>query len=107
MENRMTEVLLSYPLHLMDCGPVHFSTFEADINGISGTHLDFTYALASGKFKTVVIEFMPDGYPSRVRVSSSESLVLFQRDLDEAQMRRVVEAKLGSKVQLWKLIKSA
>jgi len=102
----MTEVLLGYPLHLMAYGPVHYSMFEADISEISGIHLDFTYALALGKFETILVEFMPAGYPGRIRVSSSEGLVPFQRDLDEAQMRRVVEAKLGSKVQLWKLIEA-
>lgn len=94
----MSDVLYGYPAHLELAGPVFHETSEIETDLLTGVHLDFYYARATGEFETVAIDFLPAGPPHQVRVGSHGRFINFKRNLDEDQMRKIVKAKFGDKV---------
>jgi hypothetical protein len=91
---------IAYPVHMKESGPVTFSNFEVDTESLSSIYLDYAYAIATSDAEMIVLEFIPSGYPERVRVGPFGELVNFNPELDEQSKRDIVAAKLGKRIFL-------
>lgn len=99
----MTEVHFGYPLQIQARGPISYEKTETGVEVLDEVHLDFYYILSIDKFETVVLSFLPAGYPDRVRVNANGGLVDFERDTTEGKMRQIIKDKYGDKVTLFRL----
>lgn len=102
----MSTVSYSYPLHSSTTGPVEPYTVNVETHLLIGVDLDYAYAVATGKYTEIALNFLPGERLEKVRVSVGEGLVSFKRDANETEMRSLVELKLGGNFDVVRLRKA-
>ena len=70
----MANLSYSHLLHSLKTGPIEQYTIKVDTDSLKGVDLDFAYAIATGEYEDIVLEFSPGELPERVRVSTAGGL---------------------------------